>query len=106
MHIDHVNEYLEAQETLLDKWWRKGLPDKRGVYWLYSYRYGKKNIMGPDNKPELSLLEVWMDGTGSPMHVCDGQFLYASEVEESYWRPLELPTLPNERNVINENEKP
>ena len=99
MRAKHLNGYLERQKALTDSWWRKGLPTEEGVYWLYSYRYGKISV-GEEQEPELSLLEVWADGTGNPMHICDGQFLYESEVKESYWRRLDLPIQPNEKNII------
>ena len=102
MRSQHLKEYLEKEVDLRANWWRKGLPTEKGVYWLYSYRYGKISC-GNKQEPELSILEVWMDGNGNAMHVCEGQFLYESEVEEPYWRPLVLPEFPTERNTINEN---
>ncbi|MCK4843070.1 MAG: hypothetical protein KAT04_14510 [Methylococcales bacterium] len=72
--------------------WEKGLPVDPGIYWLYSYRYGKESC-GFENKPELQLAKVSEIANGV-MIVADGQFVYEREVEQPHYKAALLPDLP------------
>lgn len=74
------------------KKWSKKWPKKEGLYWFYSYRYGKISC-GSENRPDLMLLRV-RKIKNSYMYTANGQFVYESEVEEPHFQEAILPELP------------
>ena len=77
--------------------WTKGLPDKVGIYWLYSYRYGKSGYL-TQNDPELQFLTV-VEISNGVMLVADGQNVNADEVEEPHYMIADIPDSPFENNL-------
>lgn len=69
--------------------WTKEWPTQQGLYWMYSYRYGKISC-GTPCKPELVLINVREINNGT-MITGNGQFVYKSEPEEAHFKPAELP---------------
>jgi len=79
--------------------WTKGLPIKPGDYWFYGYRYGKERNFSKIAKPEFLRMTVRLDANNNPMRISEGSFLYASEVEEPWYMPLEYPEPPNTKEA-------
>ena len=69
--------------------WTKEWPTKEGLYWMYSYRYGKISC-GTPCEPELMLLEVFKVSNGMG-YAASGQFVFKSEPEEAHFKPADLP---------------
>ena len=76
---------------MVDKW-TKRWPKKEGVYWFYSYRYGKTSC-GCENKPELMLMEV-RQGSNYLFYIANGQFVEKDEPEEARFMKFIPPKLP------------
>jgi hypothetical protein len=73
--------------------WTKGLPTEPGVYWLYSYRYGRVSYGVPCD-PELQLATVHGLPNGIII-VTDGQIVSGCEVESPMFKLAALPDLPD-----------
>ena len=74
--------------------WTKGFPQEVGLYWMYSYRYGRISCGNP-TKPEFSLVQVRKVSNGL-MYSADGQFLFESEPEEAWFMKTEYPEPPKD----------
>ena len=72
--------------------WTTKWPTKEGWYWFYGYRYGKISC-GHEEHPVLHLMHGRKCRTGITL-ICDGQFVYRSEVEEPHFLEAILPELP------------
>lgn len=92
-----IKEYEKMANVYFPIVWKAGLPSEVGLYWLYSYRYGKISC-GQEMEKELHLLEVQEGGNGLLLKA-DGQFVFDSELEEPLYMPLTLPELPNKLNT-------
>ncbi len=75
----------------MSKWTTK-FPTEPGLYWFYSYRYGKISC-GQESKPELMLAKLRTIGNGT-MLIADGQFVDESEVEQAHFMKCVPPKLP------------
>lgn len=90
--MNKVNVETNPVERLVINGWSKEFPTKAGLYWFYSYRYGKTSC-GRKQEPELMLAKVIEISNGT-LVTADGQFVSESEVEEARFKPAELPELP------------
>lgn len=74
--------------------WTKKFPTKKGLYWFYGYRYGRKSIALPDHEKKFILVKVYHDALKNPMYIAEGQFMYQSEVEEALFCKATYPEIP------------
>ena len=72
--------------------WSTKFPKKEGNYWFYGYRFGKVS-WGTANDPDWMIVRVHKCANGM-LHIADGQFMYASEIEEGHFAKVELPEFP------------
>ena len=80
--------------------WMTKWPTKPGSYWFYGWRFGYSEH---DPAPELSFVEVWLDGAKNLAYVTRGHFFYKSEGAMGFWAPVDIPTLPeNELKILKE----
>lgn len=75
----------------MSKWTTK-FPTEPGLYWFYSYRYGKISC-GQECEPELMLATVHKIADGT-MLIADGQYVHKSEVEQAHFMKCVPPKLP------------
>ena len=72
--------------------WTQEWPDEVGMYWFYSYRYGRESC-GRKCEPRLMLMKASKTKTGL-VCVADGQLVYKSEPEEAWFMKVDEPELP------------
>ena len=75
--------------------WTKEWPTERGWYWFY----GQTSKMVWDMRPEYIPVKVRKDGTGKPICVGNGHFLYKAEGARGLWTPMVTPTPPTDYQI-------
>lgn len=73
--------------------WTSKFPNKKGLYWFYGYRYGKKDYP-VDNEKEFILVNVRKIQNGF-LIIANGQFMDEHEVEEALFCKTKYPEIPN-----------
>lgn len=72
--------------------WTKKYPNEEGTFWFYGYRYGRISV-GQKCKPEYCLIKVRKISNGF-MHTADGSFVFENEMEEAWFKKVDLPDIP------------
>lgn len=81
--FEKVRLKMESQE------WTPDWPAERGYYWFYGWCFRRR-----DRPPELHFVKVRHDGTGKPIYITDGHFLFKAEGAEGLFCPADIPELP------------
>jgi hypothetical protein len=72
--------------------WTSGWPDEPGNYWFYGWLLEAS----PFDKPEMTLVEMFLCGDGKLTCVGKGEFIYKTE-SLGLWAPANLPEPPTDQ---------
>ena len=86
--IEQKENGKECINGRMDIMWTKKWPNKEGNYWFYGYRYGRISI-GQKCDPEYVFVKARKISNGL-LIIGDGQIMYSSEVEEAWWKKIDM----------------